>query len=89
MFGSIGRRSRKGEEPMLDEKKRLSLEELEDQVAFELPERELPALLIIKTVTGDIFRIRIHNVSIPVAVNLCVFALNVLSQFINVCRIQQ
>jgi hypothetical protein len=74
---------------MLDEKKRLSVEELEGQVAFELPERELPALLVIKTVTGDIFRISIKNVSINAALNLCVFALNVLSQFINVCRVQQ
>jgi hypothetical protein len=74
---------------MLAEKSMLGVAELEAQAGFVLPERELPALLIIKTVTGDIFRISIKNVSIPVAVNLCVFLLNVASQFVNVCRIQQ
>jgi hypothetical protein len=74
---------------MLAEKSRLGVAELEAQAAFVLPERELPALLIIKTHLGDVFRISIKNVSIPVAVNLCVFLLNVASQFVNVCRIQQ
>jgi hypothetical protein len=72
---------------MLVEKKRLGVEELEAQAAFELPERELPGLLTIVLLNGNRFNIRIKNVSINTAVQLCAALLSL--GFVQVCRVQQ
>jgi hypothetical protein len=81
-------RSRKGEKPMLVEKKRLGVEELEAQVAFELPERELPAALLrIVLLSGNVYNIRIQNVSIDTAVQLCAALLSL--GFVQKCVVRQ
>jgi hypothetical protein len=64
---------------MLTEKKPLSVEELEAQTALELPERETPATVIIGCLSLCSGRIRIPNVGVDVAAQICaaVGALNV------------
>jgi hypothetical protein len=56
---------------MLAEKKPLSLEELEAQAAIELPERELPALIKIVLLNGDVIPIRVRLRDVNVILNLC------------------
>ena len=56
---------------MLVEKKPLSLEELEAEAAFELPERELPALIRIVLLNGDVIPIRVRLRDVNVILNLC------------------
>jgi hypothetical protein len=56
---------------LVDEKRALSLEELDAQVAFELPERELPALIKIVLVTGDVIPVRVRLRDVNVFLNLC------------------
>jgi Mg/Co/Ni transporter MgtE len=64
---------------MLAEKRALSIEELEAQTALELPARETPATVVIGCLAVCIGQIRIQNVSVDVAAQVCaaVQALNV------------
>lgn len=62
---------------MLAEKKRLGVEELESQVAFELPERELPAKIDITLIDGDVVTINVRNVDVDVILQLCAVLLSV------------
>jgi hypothetical protein len=52
---------------MTETKKLLSLDEIESQTALELPRRELPALINVITVTGDILS---YN-NVAVAAQVC------------------
>lgn len=56
---------------LVDEKRALSVEELEAQAAFELPERELPALIRIILVTGDVIPVRVRLRDVNVFLQLC------------------
>ena len=56
---------------LVDEKRALSVEELEAQAAFELPERELPALIRIVLLNGDVVPIRVRLRGVNVILNLC------------------
>jgi hypothetical protein len=56
---------------LVDEKRTLTLEELEAQTAFELPERELPALIKIILVNGDVIPVRVRLRDVNVFLNLC------------------
>ncbi len=56
---------------LVDEKRALSLEELDSQVAFELPERELPALIKIILINGDVIPVRVKLRDVNVFLNLC------------------
>jgi hypothetical protein len=64
---------------VLAEKKPLSVEELETQMALELPERETPATVVIGCLAVCSGRIRIPNVTVEMAAQVCaaVQALNV------------
>ena len=69
---------------MLAEKRPLSLEELEAQAGFELPERELPALIKIVLLNGDVIPIRVRLRDVNVILNLC--AALVAAGFIQRCQ---
>jgi len=56
---------------LTSEKAELALDELDAQVAVELPERAAPALLVITLITGDIITITLRNVDVNVAANVC------------------
>ena len=56
---------------LVDEKRALSLEELDSQVAFELPERELPALIKIILINGNVLPVRIRLKNVNVFLGLC------------------
>ena len=56
---------------MVDEKRALSVEELEAQAAFELPERELPALIRIVLLNGNVIPVRVRLQDINVFLQLC------------------
>ncbi len=60
---------------MLLEKKALSAEEIEAQAAFELPEREMPALVNVILLNGA-------DIAVPVvaAANICGVDVNVLAE---------
>jgi hypothetical protein len=64
---------------MLAEKKVLTFEEIEAQAALALPERETPATVIIGCLAVCVGQIKIQNVSVDVAAQVCaaVQALNV------------
>ncbi len=62
----------KGEYIMLAEKKMLNLEEIEAQMALELPDREMLALVtVVITDFLDVGDITIQNININAAVQLC------------------
>ena len=52
-------------------KKLLSMEELDSQVALELPDREMMALINLVLITGDIRILNLRNVDVEVALNIC------------------
>lgn len=56
---------------LVDEKRVPSVEELEAQAAFELPERELPALIKVILVTGDVIPVRVRLRDVNVFLQLC------------------
>ena len=58
------------------EKKRLGVEELESQVAFELPERELPTKFLITLIDGDVITINVRDVDVDVVLQLCAVLLS-------------
>lgn len=60
-------------------KQMLTVEDLESQVALELPERETPATVVIGCLALCVGQIRIMNVTVEVAAQVCaaVQALNV------------
>ena len=64
---------------MLAEKQPLTLAEIQAQSALELPEREVPATVVIGCLAVCVGQIRIQNVSVDVAAQICaaVQALNV------------
>jgi hypothetical protein len=56
---------------LVDEKRALSLEELDSQVAFELPERELPVRIKIILINGNVLPVRIRVGDVTTFLNLC------------------
>jgi hypothetical protein len=56
---------------MLMEKKTLTFEEIEGQTALALPERETPATVVIGCLAVCVGQIRIQNVSVDVAAQIC------------------
>jgi hypothetical protein len=53
------------------EKKALPLEQIDGQVAIELPERETPATVVIGCLAVCVGQIQIRNVSVDVAAQVC------------------
>ena len=76
---------------MLLEKKNLSVEELDSQVAFELPDREMMLVTIVITNVLNNLNVDIDVKNNNVAVQICavVEALTVLTGATLTCEIQQ
>ncbi len=53
-------------------KKLLNTADLDAQMAVELPDRDMMALITITLITGDIRILNLRNVDIDVANNICV-----------------
>jgi len=76
-------------------KRVLSVEELDSQMALELPERETPATVVIGCLAVCVGQIKIQDVDVEVAAQICaaVQALNVtllgLTGTVLSCRIRQ
>lgn len=64
---------------MISEKKLLSMEDVDSQMALELPERETPATVVIGCLALCVGQIQIKNVNVEIAAQVCaaVQALNV------------
>jgi hypothetical protein len=56
---------------LVDEKRALSLEELDAQVAFELPEREVPDTIRIILINGNVLPVQVRARDVNVFLNLC------------------
>ena len=69
----------------------LSMEDLESQVALELPEREAPVILVLGCLAVCVGQIRINVEDVNVAAQVCaqVEAITVLSQQVLTCDIRQ
>lgn len=55
-------------------KRMLTVDELENQTALELPERETPATVVLGCLAVCVGSISISNVTVPVAVQVCAAA---------------